>query len=104
VQSALGRNSLDWRLHHACPACTYKLKNEHHLLFALLFTIDGNDSLRQVLRRVLGEDDEVPGQSSERVDSRTVDDDFYLTCEYVDQWADEAFEDLMATEPQVCFN
>jgi len=75
VQCALSRNSPDWRLRHACPACTYKLKNEHHLLFALLFTIDGNDSLKRVLQRVLGEDDEVPGHSSEHIDSRTVNDD-----------------------------
>jgi len=66
--------------------------------------MDGNDSLKRILRRILGEDDEVPGHSSERVDSRTVNDDFYLTREYVDQWADEAFEDLMATEHQVCYN
>jgi hypothetical protein len=102
VQAALGRDSPDWRLRHACPACTYKLKNEHDLLYSLLFTMDGNDSLKRILRRVLGEDD-VPGPSSERTDSRTVDDDFYLTREYVDQWANEAFEDLMATENQVHF-
>ena len=64
--------------------------------------MDGNNSLKRILRRVLGEDD-VPGPSSERTDSRTVDDDFYLTREYVDQWANEAFEDLMATENQVHF-
>jgi hypothetical protein len=102
VQAALGRNSPNWRLHHACPACTYKLKNEHHLLYSLLFTMDGNDSLKRILRRVLGEDD-VPGPSSERTDSRTINDDFYLTREYVDQWANEAFEDLMSTEHRVCF-
>jgi hypothetical protein len=104
VQAALGRNSPDWRLRHACPACTYKLKNEHHLLYALLFTMDGNDSLKRILRRVLGEDDEVPGVSSERIDCRTIDDDFYLTREFVDRWANEAFEDLMATEHKVYFN
>jgi hypothetical protein len=100
VQAALGRNSPDWRLRHACPACTYKLKNEQHLLYALLFTMDGNDSLKRILRRILGEDD-VPGPSSERTDSRTINDDFYLTREYVDRWANEAFENLMATESQV---
>jgi hypothetical protein len=49
MQFALGRNSPDWRLRHACPACTYKLKNENSLLFSLLFTMDGNDSLKQIL-------------------------------------------------------
>ena len=65
--------------------------------------MDGNNSLKRVLRRVLGEED-VPGPSSERTDSRTIDDDFYLTREYVDQWANTAFEELMPTENQVCFN
>jgi hypothetical protein len=102
VQFALGRHSPDWRLRHACPACTYKLKDENHLIFSLLFTMDGNDSLKRILRRLLGEDD-TPGPSSEYFDSRTVDDDFYLTREYVNEWANEAFEDLMATTGQVCF-
>jgi len=64
--------------------------------------MDGNDSLKRTLRRILGEDD-MPGPSSEYIDSRTIDDDFYLTREYVNEWADEAFEDLMATTGQVCF-
>jgi hypothetical protein len=102
VQFALGRNSPDWRLRHACPACTYKLKDENHLIFSLLFTMDGNDSLKRILRRILGEDD-TPGPSSEYIDSRIIDDDFYLTREYVNEWAHEAFEDLMATTGQVGF-
>jgi hypothetical protein len=102
VQAALGRDSPDWRLRHACPACTYKLKDEHHLLYSLLFTMDGNDSLKRILRRIVGDDD-MPGPSSERTDSRTIDNDFYLTRDYVDQWSDEAFENLMATENQVRF-
>jgi len=85
------------------PACTYKLKNEHHYSSHTIYH-RRNDSLKRVLQRVLGEDDEVPGHSSEHIDSGPVNDDFYLTREYVDQWADEAFESLMATEPQVCFN
>jgi hypothetical protein len=64
--------------------------------------MDGNDSLKRILRRLLGEDD-MPGPSSEYIDSRTVNDDFYLTCEYVNEWANEAFKDLMATTGQVCF-
>ena len=51
---------------------------------------------------MLGEDN-VPGPSSEGTDSWTIDNDFYLMREYVDQWANEAFEDLMATENQVHF-
>jgi hypothetical protein len=100
VQAILGRNGPDWRLRHACPACTYKLMHEDHLLFSLLFTMDGNDSLKRILRRTLGEDD-LPGPSIEHIDSRTIDNDFYLTRTYVDEWANEAFENLMATTEQV---
>jgi hypothetical protein len=64
--------------------------------------MDGNDSLKRILRRILGEDD-TPGPSSEYIDSRIIDDDFYLTREYVNEWAHEAFEDLMATTGQVGF-
>ena len=45
----------------------------------------------------------MPGPSSEHVDSHTIDDDFYLTREYIDQWANDAFEHLMATTGQVSF-
>jgi hypothetical protein len=33
VKTALGRDTGDWRLRHACPACMYKLKEELGLLF-----------------------------------------------------------------------
>ena len=65
--------------------------------------MDDNDSLKRVLRQVLGKED-VPGPSSEHTDSGTIDDDFYLTHEYVDQWANTVFEELRPTENQVCFN
>src|ERR1700690_4681092 len=51
VQTVLQRNSPDWRLHHACPACTYKLEGENDLIFSMLLTFDGNDSLKCFLRR-----------------------------------------------------
>ncbi|KIM78404.1 hypothetical protein PILCRDRAFT_11120 [Piloderma croceum F 1598] len=44
--------------------------------------------------------DDTPGPSSEYIDSRIIDDDFYLMPEYVNEWANEAFEDLMATTGQ----
>ncbi|KAJ7209890.1 hypothetical protein B0H12DRAFT_1079757 [Mycena haematopus] len=50
VMHALGRDST-WRLKHACPACTYKLEGEDALIFDMLTTMDGNDSLKRVLRR-----------------------------------------------------
>ncbi|KAJ7742389.1 hypothetical protein B0H14DRAFT_2637652 [Mycena olivaceomarginata] len=50
VMLLLGRDS-KWRLKHACPACMYKLEGEDKLIFDMLTTMDGNDSLKRVLRR-----------------------------------------------------
>ncbi|KAJ7782103.1 hypothetical protein B0H14DRAFT_3095747 [Mycena olivaceomarginata] len=50
MMKALGRDS-SWRLKHACPACTYKLEGEDAMIFEMLVTMDGNDSLKRVLRR-----------------------------------------------------
>ena len=51
VNVALGRDSPDWRLRHACPACTYKLEGKAELIFKMLVTMDGNDSLKRILRQ-----------------------------------------------------
>ncbi|KAG1834285.1 hypothetical protein DFJ58DRAFT_719367 [Suillus subalutaceus] len=54
VAESLQCNSPDWRLKHACPACT------------LLYAMDGNDSLKRVLRRSLDHDaDDCVAPSSE---------------------------------------
>ncbi|KAG1899795.1 uncharacterized protein F5891DRAFT_1128794 [Suillus fuscotomentosus] len=50
VAESLQRNSPDWHLKHACPTCTYELTDEEALTFRLLYSMDGNDSLKQVLR------------------------------------------------------
>ncbi|KAF8515264.1 hypothetical protein BU17DRAFT_76911 [Hysterangium stoloniferum] len=93
VQTSLNRDLPDWRLRHACA---YKLKDEKPLLFSLLFTMDGNDSLKRIQRRAMDEDG-MPGCSSEHTDSRKVHDDFYLTREEVDKWAHKPLQDLMAS-------
>jgi len=64
--------------------------------------MDGNNSLKWIFPQILGEDD-TPGPSSEYIDSCIIDDDFYLTHKYVNEWTNEAFEDLMATTGQVGF-
>ena len=51
VNVALGRDSQYHRLRHACPACTYKLQGGAELIFQMLVTMEGNDSLKQILRR-----------------------------------------------------
>lgn len=51
TQKALRRDSKDWRLCHVCPSCTYKLESEEKLKFSMLYTMDGNDSLKRIQRR-----------------------------------------------------
>ncbi|KAF7981823.1 hypothetical protein HWV62_31947 [Athelia sp. TMB] len=96
VQGALGRDSPNWRLRHACPACTYKLQDEKPLLFSLLFTMDGNDSLKRIQRYTLDENGSSQ-HSAEAIDSRAVNDGLYLAREEVDKWADENIEDMMSS-------
>jgi len=95
----LGRNLPDWRLKHVCPAC-YKLKNEEPLLFKMLYTIDGNDSLRRILRRSSsGDDDESLGPSCEHQNSRQVPGDHYLSRDYVDKWAAGVLQEMIGVNP-----
>ncbi|KAG6839470.1 hypothetical protein C0991_002282 [Blastosporella zonata] len=83
VQTALLCNSLLWRLKHACPACTYKLEGKEQLVFDMLVTMDGNDSLKCILRRKPGtidkEGEEEVGESKELKDDREVQGDYYLS-------------------------
>lgn len=96
VQATIKRDSPDWRLKHACPACTYKLADEEPLLYTMLYTMDGNDSLKRILRRSAQEDEEGrPGPSSELPSTRQVGGDRYLTREYVDQYARGVIQEMM---------
>ncbi|KAG1906113.1 uncharacterized protein F5891DRAFT_1125597 [Suillus fuscotomentosus] len=97
VAEALNRDSLDWRLKHACPLCTYTLKDEVPLIFTLLFTMDGNDSLKHILRRTLGIDENDSGESSELPTTQHVRGDHYLSCDYVNQWSKVGIEDSEVT-------
>ena len=47
LKKAMGRDTPNWRLLNACPACCYKLKNEPSLDFEWLVSIDGNNSLKR---------------------------------------------------------
>ncbi|EGO04866.1 hypothetical protein SERLA73DRAFT_34185, partial [Serpula lacrymans var. lacrymans S7.3] len=49
IQKACGRDTPNWRLKHACPACTYTLKDEPTIEFKLLYVMDGNNSLKRVI-------------------------------------------------------
>ncbi|RDB20084.1 hypothetical protein Hypma_012873 [Hypsizygus marmoreus] len=99
VQAALERDTPEWRLKHACPACTHKLHGEDQLIFDMLVTMDGNDSLKRILRRGPAEEDEdgelAPGVSRELRDDRQVGGDYYLSRERVDKWAKELLEEML---------
>ncbi|KAJ7795433.1 hypothetical protein B0H14DRAFT_3093581 [Mycena olivaceomarginata] len=89
VNSALGRNTPNWRLKHTCPACMYKLEGEDELIFSMLFNMDGNDSLKRVLKRLKtdgSEEEPTAGPSIERDDSRDGGEDYFLRWERVDRW------------------
>ncbi|KAF8226332.1 hypothetical protein L208DRAFT_1302519, partial [Tricholoma matsutake] len=92
----LQHDSPNWHMQHTCPTCSYKLSNEGDLVFKMLVTMDGNDSLKRILRRqpltdpVEGEPEpEGPqvGISKELPDSRKVGGDYLLSREKVDRWA-----------------
>ena len=56
VQVSLDRDGADYRIKHLCPSCTYVLEGEEKLKFSMLYTVDGNDSLKRIVRReVLGD-------------------------------------------------
>ncbi|KAJ7838459.1 hypothetical protein B0H14DRAFT_3087059 [Mycena olivaceomarginata] len=89
VNSALGRNTPNWRLKHTCPACMYKLEGEDELIFSMLFNMDGNDSLKRVLKCLKtdgSEEEPTAGPSIERDDSRDGGEDYFLRRERVDRW------------------
>lgn len=93
-----------WRLSHASPACTYKLKGEADLIFKMLVTMDGNNSLKRILCHqpvaTLAEGEPDPegpqvGDSRELPDHRTVVGDYLLSREKVDQWAKEILQEIL---------
>ncbi|KIN93832.1 hypothetical protein M404DRAFT_35676, partial [Pisolithus tinctorius Marx 270] len=85
IMEALSRTSNDWRLQHACPACTYELKDEPHLKFKILYAMDGNDSLKHILRRIAEDED-----SHELPTTQKVPTTRYLSREFVDSFAQSA--------------
>ncbi|KAJ7131812.1 hypothetical protein C8R43DRAFT_895516, partial [Mycena crocata] len=100
VMKALGRDS-SWRLKHACPACNYKLEGEDLLIFEMLMTMDGNDSLKRVLRREKASMEDLESEeprlakSRERVDNRDAGDGYFLSREKVDKWAKTRLAEIL---------
>ncbi|KAF7761157.1 hypothetical protein Agabi119p4_10566 [Agaricus bisporus var. burnettii] len=87
VNEALERGG-DWRLRNVCPGCTYRLEGEDSLVFSMLVTMDGNDSLKRVLRKttMYNDDGQPVYTSNETPDSRKVLGNYYLSRERVDKW------------------
>lgn len=105
VKTALGRKTGDWQLRHACPPCMYKLRNEPDLLFAMLWAMDGNNSLSRLLRRsaTSQHDENTLGPSCERSDTRNLSGDMYISREDVDKWAREVVAQVQsASEGVIC--
>ncbi|KAJ3831206.1 hypothetical protein F5878DRAFT_549821 [Lentinula raphanica] len=80
VASELGHDEPNYRVLHSCPSCSYELEGETELRFSRMFVIDGNNSLKRM-----------KGFNGRTVaDTRVFDkSDYYLSREYVDQYADE---------------
>lgn len=93
VATVLKRDTDKWRLRNACSACTYKLKDEQDLKFAMLVAMDGNNSLKRVLRKGESPTDgtsegDVVSVSCELPDPRKPTGDYYRNREEVDRFSD----------------
>ncbi|KAJ7597935.1 hypothetical protein C8J56DRAFT_772406 [Mycena floridula] len=88
VAVTLNRDKAHWRLANACPCCQYKVEHEEPLEFGMLFSMDGNDSLKRMHRRerLQSETGEHQfGESKERWDPREGGSDYFLSREEVDK-------------------
>ncbi|KAJ7828578.1 hypothetical protein B0H14DRAFT_3088219 [Mycena olivaceomarginata] len=97
IKKVLGRDTPDWRLKNCCPACTYKLEGEMKMIFEMLVTLDGNDSLKRILvkDKTVDENGAAHGRGKERDDPRTADAgrNYLMTREDVDKWSKERSKD-----------
>ncbi|KAJ7931854.1 hypothetical protein B0H13DRAFT_1593802, partial [Mycena leptocephala] len=96
VAKELGRDAPDWRLKNCCPAYTYKLEGEQKLIFSMLTTMDGNDSLERILRkdRTFDKEGNPTRGKSQRPDPRAADagGTYWLHRDSVDEWAKEVLD------------
>ncbi|KAH6871270.1 hypothetical protein BKA70DRAFT_1241913 [Coprinopsis sp. MPI-PUGE-AT-0042] len=105
--AALQRDQNNWRRRNACVPCTYWLQEEPKLLYNMLITMDGNDSLKRVIRRdhtvstVDGGGKTLRGACIEREDSRVVRGDYYLSRTEGDRWSKTNIEGIRAAAGQV---
>ncbi|KAF8145283.1 hypothetical protein K438DRAFT_1630437, partial [Mycena galopus ATCC 62051] len=98
VLASLGRDSFAWRLKHACPSCMYKLEGRDKLIFDILVTMDGNNSLKQVLRRERVESDGDIGTDASFAVGEC-GDGYYLDREKVNEWSKHRIAEMFPMEP-----
>ncbi|KAF8196114.1 hypothetical protein BJ912DRAFT_847093 [Pholiota molesta] len=79
VAEILGHDTPNWRVMNACPPCTYELKDEPFLKYRRLIAMDGNNSLKRI--------NTISSRSV--ADQRTFDSDYFLSPEYVDNFAND---------------
>ncbi|KAG1871441.1 hypothetical protein F4604DRAFT_1583258 [Suillus subluteus] len=80
VNTALQRDTPNWRVQHACPPCSYILANEPPLEFGRMYVFDGGNSAKQML---------TPGER-QAGDLRVFEDsDYLLARTFVDGFANE---------------
>ena len=81
IDNALGFDTPQSRLLRSCPSCFYMLDGEPNLKFSCLLSMDGNNSLKRLGSHVR--------DCQERLDSRFLDSDRWLTHEAIDRFKDE---------------
>jgi hypothetical protein len=69
------------RQRNVCPPCFYKISDEAPLKFSALLAMDGNNSLKLV--------DSIFRRGEQRIDSRVIQSDKWVTPEEVDIFKDE---------------
>ncbi|KAG2053734.1 hypothetical protein BDR06DRAFT_982611 [Suillus hirtellus] len=97
VHKAIGCSNSNW-------SCTYTLKDEDTSKFHLLYMMDGNDSLKQVLKKVvwddskyLDDDNDIPlPRSAELPSTQSVGGDQYLTRDYVNSFTGDSSVDMLS--------
>ncbi|KAF8530645.1 hypothetical protein JB92DRAFT_2804438 [Gautieria morchelliformis] len=93
IKVELGHDQPGWRILHACPACQYKLEGEAELNPSVMGALDGNNSLKRFARGDRGSD------------TLTFDSDYFLSHEYVDQFANEVKCKVKKVDKEtVCLN
>ncbi|KAF7976958.1 hypothetical protein HWV62_5018 [Athelia sp. TMB] len=74
VKHALGRDGPNWELLHNCPACFNELEEDQPMKYSVLWSTDGNDSLKRLDRRERSTEQGTLGASIESIDTRRADD------------------------------